>query len=230
LDIQALLLFAPVLLFSVIAHEYAHGYAALKQGDTTAHALGRLTWNPIKHIDPFMTILLPLVLWFGSGGKMLLGGAKPVPVNPRNYRNFKRGDVIVSLAGVFTNLLIAVGCVILIPVIGLAGGLAAAVEPSAGVLQAMMKIGVRLNMLLVAFNLIPIPPLDGSHVMKYLLPPSWSFRYMQLSRYGIIILIVLIYFTPNVLSIWLFPTQYAGERMIQAVDRFVLPSSDQWLR
>jgi Zn-dependent protease len=230
LDIQALLLFAPVLLFSVIAHEYAHGYAALKQGDTTAYALGRLTWNPIKHIDPFMTILLPLVLWFGSGGKMLLGGAKPVPVNPRNYRNFKRGDVIVSLAGVFTNLLIAVGCVILIPVIGLAGGLAAAVEPSAGVLQAMMKIGVRLNMLLVAFNLIPIPPLDGSHVMKYLLPPSWSFRYMQLSRYGIIILIVLIYFTPNVLSIWLFPTQYAGERMIQAVDRFVLPSSDQWLR
>jgi Zn-dependent protease len=230
LDIQALLLFAPVLLFSVIAHEYAHGYAALKQGDTTAYSLGRLTWNPIKHIDPFMTILLPLVLWFGSGGKMLLGGAKPVPVNPRNYRNFKRGDVIVSLAGVFTNLLIAVACVILIPVIGLAGGLATAVEPSAGILQAMMKIGVRLNMLLVAFNLIPIPPLDGSHVMKYLLPPSWSFRYMQLSRYGIIILIVLIYFTPNVLSIWLFPTQFAGERMIQAVDRFVLPSSDQWLR
>ena len=219
-----------MLLFSVIAHEYAHGYAALKQGDTTAYSLGRLTWNPIKHIDPFMTILLPLVLWFGSGGKMLLGGAKPVPVNPRNYRNFKRGDVIVSLAGVFTNLLIAIACVILIPVIGLAGGLAAAVEPSAGILQAMMKIGVRLNMLLVAFNLIPIPPLDGSHVMKYLLPPSWSFRYMQLSRYGIIILIVLIYFTPNVLSIWLFPTQYAGERMIQAVDRFVLPSSDQWLR
>ena len=230
MDIQALLLFAPVLLFSVIAHEYAHGYAALKQGDTTAYSLGRLTWNPIKHIDPFMTILLPLVLWFGSGGKMLLGGAKPVPVNPRNYRNFKRGDVIVSLAGVFTNLLIAIACVTLIPVIGLAGGLAAAVEPSAGILQAMMKIGVRLNMLLVAFNLIPIPPLDGSHVMKYLLPPSWSFRYMQLSRYGIIILIVLIYFTPNVLSIWLFPTQYAGERMIQAVDRFVLPSSDQWLR
>lgn len=219
-----------MLLFSVIAHEYAHGYAALKQGDTTAYSLGRLTWNPLKHIDPFMTILLPLVLWFGSGGKMLLGGAKPVPVNPRNYRNFKRGDVIVSLAGVFTNLLIAIACVILIPVIGLAGGLATAVEPSAGILQAMMKIGVRLNMLLVAFNLIPIPPLDGSHVMKYLLPPSWSFRYMQLSRYGIIILIVLIYFTPNVLSIWLFPTQFAGERMIQAVDRFVLPSSDQWLR
>src|SRR5438874_7649274 len=76
MNIQGLLIFAPVLLFSVIAHEYAHGYAALKQGDNTALMLGRLTWNPIKHIDPFMTVLLPLMLWIGSGGKMLLGGAK----------------------------------------------------------------------------------------------------------------------------------------------------------
>jgi Zn-dependent protease len=230
LDIQSLLLFAPVLLFSVIAHEYAHGYAALKQGDTTAYSLGRLTWNPLKHIDPFMTILLPLVLWFGSNGRMLLGGAKPVPVNPRNYRNFKRGDVIVSLAGVFTNLLIAIACVALIPVLWFAGKLGAGLETSAGILQAMMMIGVQLNMLLIAFNLIPIPPLDGSHVMKYLLPASWSFRYMQLSRFGIIILIVLLYVTPNVLNVWLYPTRYAGARMLQAVDRFILPSSDQWLR
>src|SRR3954447_1320022 len=97
LDLQGLLIFAPVLLFSVIAHEYAHGYAALRQGDQTALMLGRLTWNPIKHIDPVMTLLLPLILWKSSGGRMLLGGAKPVPVNPRNYRNFKRGDIIVSL-------------------------------------------------------------------------------------------------------------------------------------
>jgi Zn-dependent protease len=230
LDIQKLLLFVPVLLFSVIAHEYAHGYAALKQGDTTALMLGRLTWNPIKHIDPFMTILLPLVLWFGSQGRMLLGGAKPVPVNPRNYRNFKRGDIIVSLAGVFTNLLVAVACVLLVPVFGLAGRAADGLESSFGILQAMMIIGVHLNMVLIAFNLIPIPPLDGSHVMKYLLPASWSFRYMQLSRYGIIVLIVLLYVTPNVLSMWLFPAQYAGARMLETVDRFILPSSGQWLR
>jgi Zn-dependent protease len=230
LDIQSLLLFVPVLLFSVIAHEYAHGYAALKQGDTTAYMLGRLTWNPIKHIDPFMTILLPLVLWFGSGGRMLLGGAKPVPVNPRNYRNFKRGDVIVSLAGVFTNLLVAIGCVILVPVWGLVGRSVGGLESSMGVLQAMMILGVQLNMVLIAFNLIPIPPLDGSHVMKYLLPPSWSFRYMQLSRYGIIVLVVLLYITPSVLSKWLYPAQYAGLRMLQTVDSFVLPSSNQWLR
>ena len=109
----------PVLLFSVIAHEYAHGYAALKQGDTTALMLGRLTWNPVKHIDPFMTILLPAMLFFGSGGTMMLGGAKPVPVNPANYRNYKRGDIIVSLAGVFVNLLIAIASIVLFIVVGL---------------------------------------------------------------------------------------------------------------
>src|SRR3982751_3130350 len=93
----------------MIAHEYAHGYAALRQGDPTAFQLGRLTWNPAKHIDPFLTIILPLMLWviplvlWGRPG-IILGGAKPVPVNPRNYRNFRRGDIIVSLAGVTANL------------------------------------------------------------------------------------------------------------------------------
>ena len=230
MDIQSLLLFVPVLLFSVIAHEYAHGYAALKQGDQTALMLGRLTWNPIKHIDPFMTIILPLVLWYGSGGRMLLGGAKPVPVNPRNYRNFKRGDIIVSLAGVFTNLLVAIACVLLVPILGLAGRAAAGLESSLGMFQAMMIYGVQLNMVLIAFNLIPIPPLDGSHVMKYLLPPSWSFRYMQLSRYGIILLIVLLYVTPNLLSKWLYPATFAGMQGLRMVESFVLPSTSQWLR
>src|SRR4051812_41172441 len=107
------------MLFSIIAHEYAHGYAALKQGDTTALSLGRLTWNPIKHIDLWLTIILPVMLLFTMG--MALGGAKPVPVNPRNYRNFRRGDIIVSLAGVFTNLLIAIAATILVPLVGLLG-------------------------------------------------------------------------------------------------------------
>lgn len=230
MDFQGFLLFAPVLLFSVIAHEYAHGYAALKQGDNTALMLGRLTWNPIKHIDPFMTVLLPLMLWFGSGGRMLLGGAKPVPVNPRNYRNFKRGDIIVSLAGVFTNLLVAVVCVVLFLVFGLIGRAASGLEPSAAILQAMMFLGVQLNMVLIAFNLIPIPPLDGSHVMKYLLPASLSFKYMQVSRYGIVVLVVLIYFAPNVLRMWMFPAEYAGDRMLGTVDRFALPANAHLFR
>ena len=223
LDIQSLLLFVPVLLFSVIAHEYAHGYAALKQGDTTAYMLGRLTWNPIKHIDPFMTVLLPLLLWYGSGGRMLLGGAKPVPVNPRNYRNFKRGDIIVSLAGVFTNLLVAIACVLLVPVFGVVAHIIPSLERSCAILQTMMTIGVYLNMMLIAFNLIPIPPLDGSHVIKYLLPPSWSFKYMQLSRFGIVVLILLLYMAPGVLNMWLYPAQYTGRTMLGVVNQFMLP-------
>ena len=103
----------------MVAHEFAHGYAALKQGDTTAYSLGRLTWNPIPHIDLFMTILLPLVTYLTTG--IAFGGAKPVPVVPRNYRNFKRGDIIVSLAGVATNFAIAILCVPLIILVGLLG-------------------------------------------------------------------------------------------------------------
>ena len=110
-----------MLLFSMVAHEYAHGYAALKQGDSTAYSLGRLTWNPIPHIDPFMTILLPLIMFFTTGGRIVFGGAKPVPVVPRNYRNFKRGDIIVSLAGVATNFVIAICCVPVIILVGLIG-------------------------------------------------------------------------------------------------------------
>src|SRR3954465_16031186 len=103
--LQTVLFVAPVLLFSVIAHEYAHGYAALKQGDQTALQAGRLTWNPLKHIDPVLTIIMPLLMYWAWG--MFLGGAKPVPVDPRNYRNLRRGDIIVSLAGVATNFVLA---------------------------------------------------------------------------------------------------------------------------
>jgi len=120
-SIQQFILVAPVLLFSMVAHEYAHGYAALKQGDTTAYSLGRLTWNPIPHIDLFMTILLPLLTFFTTG--IAFGGAKPVPVIPRNYRNFKRGDIIVSLAGVVTNFIIAFCCIPLIVLVGFLGRL-----------------------------------------------------------------------------------------------------------
>src|SRR3954465_3683568 len=133
MDIQGLLIVVPVLLFSVIAHEFAHGFAALKQGDDTALMLGRLTWNPVKHIDPFMTVLLPLMLWLAHAP--LLGGAKPVPVNPRNYRNFKRGDIIVSLAGVFVNLLLAIASVILFVLVGLVGRYVPVTESTLGILQ-----------------------------------------------------------------------------------------------
>lgn len=216
-----------MLLFSVIAHEYAHGYAALKQGDTTALMLGRLTWNPIRHIDPFMTILMPAMLFLV--GAPVLGGAKPVPVNPRNYRKFKRGDIIVSLAGVFTNFLVAIGCTVVIALLGAFGRAAPAIEPSLGILQAMMWWGVIINMQLIAFNLIPIPPLDGSHVMKYLLPPALSLKYQQFGRFGLLILIALLWFAPRFLSMWVSPAINLGLTMIGVVSNLSLMSSNQWV-
>lgn len=226
---QDLLLFVPVLLFSVIAHEYAHGYAALKQGDTTALMLGRLTWNPAKHIDPFMTVILPAMLYFGSGGKIMLGGAKPVPVDPRNYRNHRRGDIIVSLAGVFVNFLIALAAIVVFILIGLLGRAAPASESVLGIVQAMMMIGVRLNLLLLAFNLIPIPPLDGSHVIKHVLPPTWAAQYERFGRYGLLILIVILYAGGNFLSYWMRPVLAFEALLLRWASPFALSTLGQWL-
>jgi Zn-dependent protease len=228
-DYQGLLIFVPVLLFSVIAHEYAHGYAALRQGDDTALMLGRLTWNPIRHIDPVMTIIVPAMLWFLSGGRMLLGGAKPVPVNPRKYRNFKRGDIIVSLAGVATNLVIAIACALLFPLLGILGRAVPSIEMSAAILQAMMVQGLMLNLILIVFNLIPIPPLDGSHVMKYLLPASLSFRYQQVSRYGIIVLIALMWISPGALNFLMTPAFKTFGWTFTHLESGMLPATRQWL-
>jgi Zn-dependent protease len=189
------LLLAPVLLFSMVAHEYAHGYAALKQGDATAYQLGRLTWNPIKHIDPFMSILLPILTFYIGG--FMFGGAKPVPVNPRNYRNYKRGDIIVSLAGVAVNFVIALVCIALVVIIGMVGQRAQGSVPELFLLQTMMLYGVMINIILAIFNLVPIPPLDGSHVMKYLLPPAWSLQYQRAGRFGLVIVFAVLLFAPG---------------------------------
>ena len=218
----------PVLVFSVIAHEYAHGYAALKQGDDTALMLGRLTWNPLKHIDPFMTVLLPLVL--SLVGAPILAGAKPVPVDSRKYRKFKQGDIIVSLAGVFANLLVGIACALLIVIVGFAGRYLPSALPSFGIFQAMMIHGIRLNAVLILFNLIPVPPLDGSHVMKYLLPPAWALRYMQFGRMGVALLIGVMYLAPQALGFWLKPAITATYATLEAVSGSILPTTSQWLR
>ena len=232
--LQTILLVAPVLLFSVIAHEIAHGYAALRQGDPTALDAGRLSWNPVRHIDLYFTILLPLIMLTGSllaGGRgIVLGGAKPVPVDPRNYRNVRRGDIIVSLAGVATNLLIAVACAPLIVVAGLAGRAVPALEGTLGILQAMLVIGIQINAVLIAFNLLPIPPLDGSHVVKYLMPRPLAIRYVQFGRYGILVLVLLLSFGERLLGAWLHPAIVFFERTLQLVSAYLLPASMQWLR
>ena len=206
----------------MIAHEYAHGYAALKQGDATAYSLGRLTWNPIPHIDLLMTIVLPLVTYFSMG--IVVGGAKPVPVIPRNYRNFKRGDIIVSLAGVATNVVIAICCIPLIILVGYIGRLIPILSDSSAILQSMLLIGVYINLLLAAFNLIPIPPLDGSHVFKYLLPPVWALSYQRLGAYGLVILVLLVSFASPVVSLWISPARVLSQAAARVVFPYIIPS------
>jgi len=225
--IELFLLFAPVLLMSMVAHEYAHGYAALKQGDPTAQQLGRLTWNPVKHIDPVMTVMLPLLTYFGGGllgQPLIFGGAKPVPVDPRNYRSYRRGDIIVSLAGVATNAVLAVACVVLIIGLGLVARALPAASTPVAILQSMLIIGISFNLVLVAFNLLPIPPLDGSHVVKHLLPPSIAVHYQRLGFYGMFIILALLWFGRGVLMVWMRPMTIVLDKALRLVMPYVVPS------
>jgi Zn-dependent protease len=203
--VQEFLLALPVLLFSMVAHEFAHGYAALKQGDPTAYALGRLTFNPVKHIDLWFTVLVPLLLFLVSGGRVIFGGAKPVPVNPRNYRNFRRGDIIVSSAGIVANIALFAGFLAAAILVGaVAGGLDDGAA-TLGTLQRMLFWGVWLNLLLAFFNLLPIPPLDGSHLLYHFLPASWRAGYRYVSRYGVLVLVVLVFMVPHAFFVLLTP-------------------------
>jgi Zn-dependent protease len=203
--LERILLFAPMLLLAMVAHEYAHGWAARQQGDPTAESLGRLTWNPLKHIDPFLTVLLPLMIFVSSGGNMIFGGAKPVPVDPRNYRNVRRGDIVVSLAGITANLLLVPLLMAGIVAAGAAGRALPDLVPSLALLQRMLGFGIAVNLLLAVFNLLPVPPLDGSHVVKWFLPRRWAVRYQRVGMYGFLVLMLLLTFGRPVLSAWMAP-------------------------
>lgn len=231
--IELFLLYAPVLLVSMVAHEYAHGYAALKQGDPTAQQLGRLTWNPIRHIDPVMTVLLPLLTYFGGGllgQPLIFGGAKPVPVNPSNYRSFRRGDIIVSLAGVFTNGVLALACVALIIALGLVARALPTASTPVSVAQSMLMAGISFNLVLVAFNLLPIPPLDGSHVVKHLLPRSVAVHYQRLGFYGLALIVAMLWFGRDSLMVWMRPVAVILDQALRIVMPYVVPSPWTWIR
>jgi Zn-dependent protease len=220
-----ILLTIPVLLFALVAHEWAHAYAALKQGDPTALEAGRLTFNPIKHIDPFMTIILPAVMLISSHGSIALGGAKPCPVNPANFRNYKRGDIIVSLAGVTMNLLLAIVSVFLFLLIGLLGHALPDATAVLALLQHMLYISVVYNALLLFFNLLPIPPLDGSHVLAHFLPAKVAQQYKQISRFGILILVGLLYFGSGVIDYLMSPVWLLVHALMHPVLSFALTSA-----
>jgi Zn-dependent protease len=205
----------------MVAHEYAHGWVAMKNGDPTAYQLGRLTWNPVKHIDPFMTILLPILLFIAHAP--ILGGAKPIPVNPRNYRNFKKGDIQVSLAGITTNVILAFIFAAFIPLLYFPGHAFPGATDAFALLQRMCIYGVWINLILAAFNLLPIPPLDGSHVFKYVLPPAWALSYERVSRYGLLIIYALLFLGGPLLTWWLYPAIAGTQFLVGSSIAFMLP-------
>ena len=174
---------------SVVVHEVSHGVTALWQGDTTSKLMGRLTLNPVKHLDLWGSFLVPLMLFVFSGGNFLFGWAKPVPYNPYNLRNQKWGAAFVGLAGPASNFAIAI-------VFGIALRFfpRASDVPYIENFAQLFAIIVMLNILLGVFNLVPIPPLDGSKLLYSILPPRMSHVQMFLERYGFMILIFFIFF------------------------------------
>jgi Zn-dependent protease len=174
-------------LYSVILHEIAHGWVALKCGDPTAKWEGRLTLDPVPHIDPWMSIILPALHYFGSGGAVLFGGAKPVPVNVRNLRRYPLDWILVSIAGVTVNLAIAIACALLLHL-----GIHVAPAIFGGALGAILYKTAITNLVLVVFNLLPIPPLDGSRAFRFLLKGETRRLYDSLERYGVLLLVIFI--------------------------------------
>lgn len=195
----------PVLLVSLVFHEVAHGFVAYRMGDKTAQSRGRLSPNPLKHLDPFGTLVLFLT-FFSSAGGMLFGWAKPVPINPAYFKNPQRGMAWVGLAGPTANFIAAAGSALLLETWLHNDGLAAAVV-----------FGLfRLNIILMMFNLIPVPPLDGSRILGAFLPRKTYMRWIQLDQYGMIFIMILLF------AMWTFPTPLNGA--IAALYRLFLPT------
>ncbi len=201
------LLVLPVLLFSVVLHEYAHGWMARREGDNTALMLGRLTLNPIPHIDPFGSVILPLFLAL-SGSSFFFAWAKPVPTDPRNYRNYRRGTFLVAIAGVTVNLILAVLLTLVAIIVIHVGRLVPDASVAFDILTRMLRAGVLVNLVLAFFNLIPVPPLDGSHILYLLLPPRLAMQYRAIGFWGILIVILLMNFAPVFLAPWFVPIAY----------------------
>lgn len=185
-SLNRLFLALPILLLSLTAHEWGHAWVALKQGDDTAYMLGRVTMNPAAHVDPVGTLLFPAIAILT--GAPLLGWAKPVPTNPRKYRKYVQGDILVSLAGVFMNAVLAVVFALLCTAIIVYARSAGPVPEAVEIFFTMCVFGVVGNIGLIVFNLLPIPPLDGSHVFYHLLPARWATEYRKLYPYGFLIL------------------------------------------
>ncbi len=183
-----------ILLFAIVLHEYSHGWVAEKCGDDTARIMGRLTLNPLPHLDPFGSILMPLLLFF-SRSPFIFAWAKPVPINPAKFYNLRQDLIKVAVAGVSANFFLAIISALILWLIP-------ARSTFTDLLYDSFNFSIRLNLILGVFNLIPIPPLDGSRIVSSLLPINLSYKYEALSSYGFIIIIFLFYTGFLELVIW----------------------------
>ena len=172
-------------------HEFGHAWMAYKCGDDTARIMGRMTINPIVHIDPIGTVLIPLAILWLNPGFFIFGWAKPVPVNPNNYENRKRDDILISMAGPAMNVILAI---LLMAIYRLA--LELPIDVGAGAIVHNLELVAFISMILCVFNLIPIPPLDGSHVMRHVVGMSEE-TYLKIAQYGFIILLIAINVFPQ---------------------------------
>ena len=185
--LATLLIIALPVIFAITVHEAAHGYVARHFGDLTAWQLGRVTLNPLRHIDPIGTVLVPLLLWWSTSGAVLFGWAKPVPVNFGRLHDPKRDMLWVAAAGPFVNLLLALAWALVLK-------LSIDSQGSLGlVFAAMARGGITVNAVLMLLNLLPIPPLDGGRIAVSLLPHHLAWKFAQLERYGFIILLALLF-------------------------------------
>jgi len=195
--IQSIAVWALPVLFSITVHEAAHGYAARYFGDNTAYMLGRITLNPIKHIDPIGTILMPLLLLFTTSGAFLFGYAKPVPVRVGNLRNPKRDMIWVALAGPGANLVQAFLWGILFLVLS-------GMEVSEPYFLSVCKAGITVNVVMFVFNLFPLPPLDGGRILVGLLPYQQAMTVSRIEPWGFFVVMALV--ISGVLSnLWMRP-------------------------
>ena len=193
--IQTIAVYALPILFAITLHEAAHAYAARYFGDLTAYSQGRMSLNPVKHIDPIGTIAIPLVLAL-LNSPFLFGYAKPVPVDFSRLRHPKKDMLWVALAGPLANLIMALGWMVLFFVLDAAG-------LDEEYFFRMAKAGIVTNLVLFAFNMFPIPPLDGGRVMTSLLPNRYAFRFARLEPYGFFIVLALMML--NLLHFWMLP-------------------------